>query len=73
MSLCHIVITDDEYYDLYNDDNELACMSGEVVTIVEVGKELVTFRNDNGESSIYFTLTKNELKHAGLNRILEND
>lgn len=59
------------YYDLYNDDGEVACMSGEEVYVVEVGEYLVTFRNDNGESSVYFTLTKQELEYAGLGRIWE--
>lgn len=48
------------YCDLYNEDGELACMDGEVCTVDQVGNVLVTFRNDNGESTIYFALTKEE-------------
>lgn len=75
LSFCGIVFTDDgdggTYCDLYNDDGELACMDGEEVYIVDVGEQLVTFRNDNGESSVYFTLTKNELEYSGIGRIWE--
>ena len=54
----------ENYYDLYNEDNKLACMDGEEVTIEQVGETLVTFRNDEGESSIRFTLTKEEAEIA---------
>ncbi|MDD6484007.1 MAG: hypothetical protein PUF72_05470 [Clostridiales bacterium] len=51
------------YYDLYNEGGELACMDGEEVLIDQIGKTLVTFRNDNGDGNIYFSLTH---KEAGL-------
>ncbi len=75
LSLCKIVFTDEgkggTYCDLYNDDGELACMDGEEVYIINVSEYLVTFRNDNGESSVYFTLTKQEIEYAGLGEIWE--
>ena len=55
---------DEEYYDLYNEDGELACMDGEEVVIEQVGDYLITFRNDNGESSVHFALTRNEAELA---------
>ena len=55
---------DSGYYDLYNEDDKLACMDGEEVTIEQVGEALVTFRNDEGESSVRFTLTKEEAEIA---------
>ena len=56
--------SDYEYFDLYNDDGECACMDGEEVTIEQVGEHLITFRNDNGESSVHFTLTVDEAEIA---------
>ena len=51
---------DTDYYDLYNEDGELACLDGEEVVIAQVGQHLVTLRNDNGDGSVYFTLTHEE-------------
>lgn len=55
---------DTDYYDLYNEDGELACLDGEEVIIEQVGEQLITFRNDNGESSIHFALTYKEAEMA---------
>lgn len=55
---------DTGYYDLYNENGELACMDGEEVTIEQVGEHLITFRNDNGESSVHFALTYKEAETA---------
>lgn len=51
-------------YDLYNGDEELACMNGESCIIEQIGEDLITFANNNGESTIHFTLTKNEAEWA---------
>ena len=70
LALCRMIKTSANsdtknfYYDLYNDDDELACMDGEEVTIEQVGENLITFRNDNGESSVHFTLTVDEAEVA---------
>ena len=55
------------YYDLYNSDWEFACCDGEVVAIDQIGSELITFRNDNGEYRAYFTLTIDEVNLALFN------
>ena len=62
---CEIVpdVTAD-YYDLYNKNGELACLDGEEVLIDRIGKVTVTFRNDNGEESVYFYLTHEEADKA---------
>lgn len=46
-----------KYYDLYNEDGELACCDGEEVIIEQVGEVLITFRCSD---SVYLTLTKDE-------------
>lgn len=64
-SLGRIEYNDDgDFYMLFNEDGEDACYDGEEVTIEQVGKNLITFRNDNGESSIHFTLTVDEAEIA---------
>lgn len=70
LMLGRIEVTDDNYYDLYNEDGELACMDGEEVTIAQVGNNLITFRNDNDESSIYFALTREEAEIAIIPRVV---
>ena len=52
------------YYDLYNEYGELACLDGELCWITQIGNGLVSFRNDNGEGSVYFALTTDEAKVA---------
>lgn len=56
--------TDTDYYDLYNSGGELACLDGEIVHVDQVGRSIVTFRNDNGEGTIYFELTHEEAEVA---------
>lgn len=51
---------DTDYYDLYNEDGELACLDGEEVLVDQIGQAIVTFRNDNGDGSVYFSLTHEE-------------
>ncbi len=53
-----------EYFDLFNEDGELACMDGEVCFINQIGTSLITFANYNGEKTLYFTLTKEETEAA---------
>ena len=53
-----------DYYDLCNEDGEVACLDGEEVTVDQVGVVLVTFRNDNGEGTVYFALTHEEAEAA---------
>ncbi len=65
LSRCYVEVDDNgTYYDLYTYDGELVCMDGEEVNIVETGDNLVTLRNDNGEYTVYFTLTKEEFEKA---------
>lgn len=56
-----------KYYDLYNDDDELACLDGEECMIDQVGQALITLRNTNGDGAIYFTLTYEEADIAIFN------
>ena len=49
---------------LFNEDGEDACYDGEEVIIEQVGEHLITFRNDNGDGSIHFTLTRDEAEIA---------
>lgn len=37
---------DDNYFDLYNEDGELACMDGEEVIVTQIDEDLITFRHD---------------------------
>lgn len=64
-----VIHTQDEetnlhYYDLYNNDGELACMDGEEIIIEQVGSSLLTLKNNNGDSTIYFTLTLDEANYS---------
>lgn len=52
--------SDIDYYDLYNEDGELACLDGEEVLVDQIGQSIITFRNDNGDGSVYFSLTHEE-------------
>ena len=49
---------------LFNEDGEDACYDGEEVIIEQIGEHLITFRNDNGDGSIHFTLTRDETEIA---------
>lgn len=49
-----------KFYDLYNDDGVLACCDGEECVIEQVGSEILTLINSNGEGTIYFNLTFEE-------------
>ena len=51
---------DGDFYILFNEDGEDACYDGEEVIIEQVGECLITFRNDNGDDSMHFTLTRDE-------------
>lgn len=55
---------DTNYYDLYNEDGELACLDGEEVLVNQIGQAIITFRNDNGDGSVYFSLTHEETAAA---------
>lgn len=54
------VVHDDDNYILYNDDNENACFDGETCRVDQIGSCLITFANDNGDITIFFTLTHEE-------------
>jgi len=56
--------TDDDYFDLYNTDGNIACMNGEECVIEQVGEVLITLVNQNGEGDIHFTLTRSEADAA---------
>ena len=49
---------------LFNEDGEDACYDGEEVIIEQIGEHLITFRNDNGDDSMHFTLTRDEAEIA---------
>ena len=55
---------DGDFYILFNEDGEDACYDGEEVIIEQVGEHLITFRNDNGDGSMHFTLTRDEAEIA---------
>ena len=48
------------YYDLYNEKGELFCCDGETCCVDQIGEYLITLRNDEGESTVYFTITEDE-------------
>lgn len=60
------VETDDKwrYYDIYNEDGELACCDGEECMIEQVGAVLITLVNGYGESTVRLTLTRPEAEIA---------
>ena len=58
---------DCDYYDMYNADGELVCLDGEEVTIEKVDESGVTLRNDNGDNTVFFTLTNEEITVALFN------
>lgn len=58
-----------EYYDLYNDSDELACMDGEWCHVVEKSDHHVLLRNDNGDGTVYFCLTLEEFEIAAFKKL----
>lgn len=52
------------YYDLYNEDGEFACCDGEICYIEQAGVVLLTLVNNEGESTVRITLTRDEAKEA---------
>lgn len=75
---CTVVYTHDEYegviadcYDLYNENGELACVDGETCCVSKAGETSITFRNDNGDYAIYFTLTLEEVGIADFNNTIK--
>ena len=52
---------DPYYFDLYNRNGELACMDGESCTLSRInGDGSLEFENKEGESSVSFTLSREE-------------
>lgn len=54
----------DDYYDLYNANGDLACCMCETVVVDQVGPSLVSLKSDNGEGTVYFSLTHEEFSCA---------
>lgn len=54
----------DEYFDLYNQNGELACMDGETVQVVKDNGNLLTLMNSTGMGDVEFDLTETEFKTA---------
>lgn len=61
-----------EYFDLYNDYKEIACMDGEECIIIEIDEwtRHVRLENSNGEKTTYFSLTFDEAI-VGLTKIVK--
>lgn len=53
-----------QYYDIYNEDGEFACCDGEECIIEQIGEWLITLVNNNGDSAVRLTLTKDEASTA---------
>ena len=51
---------DGEYYDLYNEHDELCCVDGEDVLLLNDKDGVITFINQNGLKGIEFRLTLKE-------------
>lgn len=68
LKYCHIVPDFDDsemvYYDLYNDEDCLACLHGEECVVDYVDSESITFRNSHGECDVLFKLTFDEANIA---------
>ena len=60
----HVVREAGNEYVLYNENNENACFNGEKCRIYQVGDKLITFANNNGDGTIFFTLTHEEARAA---------
>jgi hypothetical protein len=52
------------YYDLYNENGNLACMDGEEATIIKDDGETLTLLNEESETPVEFKLTLTEFKIA---------
>ena len=46
-----------QYYDLYNEHGDLACLDGETCVVESVGADTIMFVNNHGERSARFKLT----------------
>ena len=55
---------DEEYYDLYNTNDELCCLDGEEVLIIKDDGTDLTFVNQNGLKDVEFRLTLTEFLTA---------
>lgn len=64
ITIGHVVREEGNEFVLYNEDNEIACFNGETCRIYQVGSELITFANLNGDGTIFFTLTLKEAEAA---------
>ncbi len=58
---------DEEYFDLYNDNDELCCLDGEEVLIIKDDGDTLTFRNENDKNNVEFKLTLTEFLTASFN------
>lgn len=58
----HTKEDDYEYFDLYNDHKEKACMDGETCLIIEINEwtRHIRLKNSDGERDAYFSLTFDE-------------
>ena len=52
------------YYDLYNDDDDLACLDGEVCVVSCVCDDYIMFSNNYGERDVTFKLAPAEAQIA---------
>lgn len=57
-------VFDDGVISLYNHVGDLCCLDGETVAIISHENGRYLLRNDNGESSVYFSLTDDEVAAA---------
>ena len=57
-------VSDDGYFDLYNNDGELCCMDGEDVEVVGHNDGIWTLKNTHGDNDVYFSLTDAEFEVA---------
>lgn len=52
------------YYDMYNSEDNVCCMDGEVNRVESINGDNVVFVNEDGEEPIRFTLSTEEVKVA---------
>lgn len=52
------------YYDLYNDEDCLACLDGEGCVVDDIDDKTITFRNQHGDCDVLFKLTIDEASVA---------
>ena len=55
---------EEEYYDLFNENRQLACMDGEQCRINHVGQDMLLLKNENGWKTVCFALSKVEAATA---------